>query len=88
MSRISVTLWKTPKPYVRTKGFDKIQQQQMVLSALEAQKDKRITREDVAELCKVTPAQAYHLLKKMSKDSKIELHSGGRGSYYTAKKHE
>lgn len=57
--------------YVRTKGFDKIQQYQMVLSALAAQKDKRITREDVAELCKITPAQAYHLLKKMTKDSKL-----------------
>ena len=41
----------------------------MVLSALDAQKDKRITREDVAELCKVTPAQAYHLLKKITKDN-------------------
>jgi ATP-dependent DNA helicase RecG len=73
--------------YVRTKGFDKIQQHQMVLSALDAQKDKRITREDVAELCKITPAQAYHLLKKMSKDSKLELHGGGRGAYYTLKIH-
>lgn len=53
--------------YVRTKGFDKIQQHQMVLSALAAQKDKRITREDVAELCKITPAQAYCMLKKMFK---------------------
>lgn len=74
--------------YVRTKGFDKIQQYQMVLSALDAQKDKRITREDVAELCKITPSQAYHLLKKMSDDSKIELHGSGRGAYYTAKTHK
>lgn len=73
--------------YVRTKGFDKIQQYQMVLSALDAKKDKRITREDVAELCKVTPAQAYHLLKKMTKDGKLELNGNGRGSYYTAKTH-
>lgn len=73
--------------YVRTKGFDKIQQYQMVLSALDAQKDKRITREDVAELCKITPAQAYHLLKKMTKDNKLELNGSGRGSYYTLKTH-
>ena len=70
---------------MRTKGFDKIQQHQMVLSALDASKNKQITREDVAELCKITPSQAYHLLKKMSKDSKIELHGNGRGSYYTLK---
>jgi ATP-dependent DNA helicase RecG len=73
--------------YVRTKGFDKIQQHQMVLSALAARKDKRITREDVAELCKITPAQAYHLLKKMSKDNELELHGNGRGSYYGLKTH-
>jgi ATP-dependent DNA helicase RecG len=73
--------------YVRTKGFDKIQQHQMVLSALAARKDKRITREDVAELCKITPAQAYHLLKKMSKDSELELHGSGRGSCYRLKTH-
>ncbi|HOP40421.1 MAG TPA: ATP-binding protein [Geobacteraceae bacterium] len=74
--------------YVRTKGFDKIQQHQMVLSALVAGKDKRITREDVAELCKITPAQAYHLLKKMTKNNEIELHGSGRGSYYTLKTHD
>jgi ATP-dependent DNA helicase RecG len=73
--------------YVRTKGFDKIQQHQMVLSALAARKDKRITREDVAELCKITPAQAYHLLKKMSKDNELELHGSGRGSCYRLKTH-
>ena len=59
----------------------------MVLSALAAQKDKRITREDVAELCKITPAQAYHLLKKMAKDNKLELNGSGRGAYYTLKTH-
>lgn len=57
----------------------------MVLSALDAQKDKRITREDVAELCKITSAQAYHLLKKMTKNTKLELNGSGRGAYYTKK---
>ena len=73
--------------YVRTKGFDKIQQHQMILSALTARKDKRITREDAADLCKITPFQAYHLLKKMTENSKLELHSNGRGSFYTLKTH-
>lgn len=59
----------------------------MVLSALDAQKDKRITREDVAELCKITPVQAYYLLKKMTKDNKLELNGSGRGSCYTLKTH-
>ena len=72
--------------YVRTRGFDKIQQQQMIHSAIAASKDKRITREDVGELCKITPAQAYHLLKKMSMDEELELHGSGRGAYYTRKR--
>lgn len=72
--------------YVRTRGFDKIQQRQMVLSAVAARKDKRITREDVVELCKITPAQAYHLLKKMCNDDELDLHGAGRGAYYTLKR--
>lgn len=60
----------------------------MVLSALAARKDKRITREGVADLCKITPAQAYHLLKKMAKNKELNLNGSGRGSYYTLKTHE
>ncbi|MDO9109830.1 MAG: ATPase, partial [Desulfatirhabdiaceae bacterium] len=51
--------------YVRTRGFDKIQQKQMVLTALGAATDERVTREGVADLCKITKPKAYHLLKKM-----------------------
>ena len=69
--------------YVRARGFDRIQQYQMVLSALEASPEGRITREIVAELCKITKLQAYHLLKKMCIDGKLELHGKSRGAYYT-----
>ncbi|HKZ16679.1 MAG TPA: hypothetical protein VJ161_04350, partial [Geobacteraceae bacterium] len=72
--------------YVRTRGFDKIQQRQMVLAAVAARKDKRITREDVVALCKITPAQAYHLLKKMANDNDLQLQGTGRGAYYTLKR--
>jgi len=54
--------------------------------AVAARKDKRITREDVVELCKITPAQAYHLLKKMTDENDLELHGAGRGAYYTLKR--
>ena len=74
--------------YVRSKGFDKIQQRQMVLEAIAASKDKKITREGVAELCKLTPPKAYHLLKKMTENNDIELKGKCRGSYYTRKTHE
>ena len=71
--------------YVRARGFDRIQQYQMVLSALKASPEGRITRETVAELCKITKPQAYHLLKKMCIDGKLELHGKSRGAYYTRK---
>lgn len=72
--------------YVRTKGFDRIQQRQMILSALKADPEGRITREKVAELCKITKPQAYYLLQKMLIDDELELHGKGRGAYYTPKR--
>lgn len=49
--------------YVRTRGFESIQQRQMVLSALEM--DGKITRKKVSELCQINESQAYRLLHKM-----------------------
>ena len=72
--------------YVRTRGFDKIQQKQMVLTALKAAKDGKITREKVADLCKITKPKAYHLLKKMCDDGELEKHGESRGTYYTRKR--
>ncbi len=66
--------------YVRTKGFDRIQQRQMILDAVKAH--GRITRKMAAELCKATGPEAYRLLTKMTKNSELELKGSGRGSYY------
>lgn len=45
----------------RQVGFDPIQQEQMVLSYVD--KHGYIKRADVAELCRLTQPQAYHILK-------------------------
>ena len=66
--------------YVRTKGFDRIQQRQMILDAVKAH--GRITRKMAAELCKATGPEAYRLLTKMTKNSELELKGSGPGSYY------
>jgi len=60
----------------------------MVLTAIKAAKEGKITREEVANLCKITKAKAYHLLNKMSNDEELELHGKGRGSFYAPKTHE
>ncbi len=76
--------------YVRSRGFDRIQQRQMVLQAIMA--EGRITRKKTADLCKITESQAYHLLSKMVVDKDLEKIGKGRGSHYvkkhTGKTHE
>ena len=49
--------------YVRTRGFEPLQQEQMVLQY--AQKHGQITRNEAAELCRITPRQAKRLLSRM-----------------------
>jgi len=70
--------------YVRTRGFDRIQQQEMILNALHA--EGRITRRKAADLCKISEPQAYYLLSKMRFDNYLELRGKGRGAYYTLKR--
>ncbi|MGM0787058.1 MAG: ATP-binding protein, partial [Thermodesulfobacteriota bacterium] len=69
--------------YVRSRGFDRIQQQQMVLNAVEA--DGKITRKKAAELCRISENQASRLLKKLCDQDKLEMLGKGRGAYYVPK---
>jgi ATP-dependent DNA helicase RecG len=55
-----------PAAYVRQRGFEPLQQEQMVLQYVE--KHGRITRSEAAELCRLTSSQAYRLLKRLEKD--------------------
>lgn len=76
-------LGQTPG-YVRTRGFDRIQQRQMILNAIDA--EGRITRKKAAELCQISAPQAYYLLSKMVLDEELERFGKGRGSYYLRKR--
>lgn len=68
--------------YVRTRGFDRIQQREMVINALRSSPDGRVTRGQVADLCQITKQQAYRLLKSLSDDGLLELCGRGRGACY------
>ena len=56
------------------RGFEPMQQKQMVLQYLE--KHGSISRGEVAELCRLSPPQAYRLLKRLAKQGKIRQTSG------------
>jgi ATP-dependent DNA helicase RecG len=60
--------------YVHQRGFEPMQQEQMVLQYVE--KHGSIGRGEVAELCRLSPPQAYRLLKRLEKHGKIRQTSG------------
>lgn len=72
--------------YVRTRGFDAVRQRQMVLNALKASPDGKITRKRVADLCRISGPQAYRLLRKVLQDGDLRAHGSGRGAYHTGKR--
>lgn len=71
---------ETPSGYVRIRGFEPLQQEQMVLSFVGAHGS--ITRAQVAELCAVAPAQASRLLGRLVDLGKLVRRGERRGSHY------
>jgi ATP-dependent DNA helicase RecG len=69
--------------YVRRKGFDELQQEQMIMSYLHSH--GRISRREGAELCQVTLRRAEYLLKKLRDRDKIHLVGRGKYAYYISK---
>ncbi|MDP2647599.1 MAG: crosslink repair DNA glycosylase YcaQ family protein [Desulfobacterales bacterium] len=69
--------------YIRQAGFDRIQQEQMVLKFVE--KHGSIKRADVMDLCRITKDQAAKLLKRLTSEAKITKHGERRGTYYERK---
>jgi len=69
--------------YVRQAGFNRIQQEQMVLSYIS--NNGSIKRADVIELCRLTPPQAYKLLKYLSEKGEIEKHGTKCYTFYKRK---
>lgn len=62
--------------YVRQRGFEPLQQEQMVLKYVESH--GRITRREAAELCRITGSQAYRLLDRLVRNGFL-VREGERG---------
>lgn len=70
-----------PSGYVRSRGFEPIQQQQMILQYIGAH--GKITRSEVSELCSINENQSSKLLIKMTKKGIIKKAGKPfRGIYY------
>jgi ATP-dependent DNA helicase RecG len=66
--------------YVRQRGFEPLQQAQMVLQYVE--KHGRITRREAAELCRIGPYQATRLLNKLVRDGRLLRQGTRKGAFY------
>jgi len=69
-----------PTQYVRTRGFDEIQQEQMVLTYVD--RHGSITRREAAELCQLESEQASRLLRRLRSEGKLELVGQRRTAKY------
>ncbi len=66
--------------YVRVKGFEGQQMEQMILDYVRAH--GRITRREAAELCRIGSPQAKRLLAKLVDEGKLIRRGRKRGVYY------
>jgi ATP-dependent DNA helicase RecG len=66
--------------YVRARGFDDIQQEQMVLTFVD--RHSSITRREAAELCQLDSERASRLLRRLRDEGKLELIGEKRSSRY------
>ena len=71
-----------PAQYVRTKGFDRIQQREMVLAYVE--QHGSISRAEAAELCQLTPLQAGRLLREARDRGDLIMTGERRTARYTS----
>ena len=67
--------------YVRQTDIDSMRYQELVMKLAETQ-DGIITKQDVIELLKVSPSQAYAVIKELQKMGKLELLCGGKYAKY------
>lgn len=66
--------------YIHQKDISEVRYPELILTLL--QKQKEISRQDVADLLHITPAAAYRLLQKLRKQHKIVLDGKGRSAKY------
>lgn len=67
--------------YVRQTDIDSIRYPELVLKLARTQ-NGIITKQDICDLLKITPSQAYSLIKKLKKENKIYLLNGGKYTKY------
>jgi len=67
--------------YVRQTDIDSIRYPELVMKLAETQKGI-ITKKDVAELLKISPTQAYSVIKRLQQEGKLKLLQGGKYSKY------
>jgi len=63
-----------PADYVRRRGFEPLQQEQMILQYVQAHGS--ISRKEVAELCRTSSMQAYRLLKRLERAGMLKRLGG------------
>lgn len=66
--------------YVRQRGFEPFQQEQMILQYVQAH--GRITRREAAELCRISERRATYLLQKLVRRGDLIKQGKGRGVRY------
>ena len=66
--------------YVRARGFDPIQQEQMILTYV--LQHGSIGRAEAAELCRITPDQASRRLRRMARDGTLSMTGSRRTARY------
>ena len=67
--------------YVRQTDIDSIRYPELVMKLANTQ-NGIITKQDVIELLKVTPSQAYTVIKKLQGEGRLKLLCGGKYSKY------
>ena len=66
--------------YVRARGFDDIQQEQMVLTFVK--RHGLITRREASELCQIDSERASRLLRRLRDEGKLDMQGEKRSSRY------
>lgn len=66
--------------YIRQVGFDPLQQEQMVLSYVD--QHGKIRRQDVRDLCQLSPDQATRLLQRLVKAGRLLRTGTQKGAFY------
>ena len=69
-----------PAQYVRVRGFDRIQQEQMVLTFVD--RHGSITRREATELCRIPSERASRLLRRLRDEGRLDLVGKRRAARY------